>query len=154
MAHRWYWTQRYGPIPKGLTLDHLCRNRACCNPDHMELCTQAENSRRVYNHPEIPKWGDWTAENIRIDPDTGCWVFPIVQADGYARFWMGTRLVSAHRYYYEAARGKVPASKHLDHLCRNRACICPDHLEPVTRKENMRRAAASRTAAPISTRAA
>jgi hypothetical protein len=37
----------------------------------------------------------------------------------------------------------------LDHTCRQRNCVCPSHLEPVTRKENMRRAAASRAAAPI-----
>ena len=147
LAHRWYWSQRYGPIPEGMTLDHLCRNRACCNPDHMELCTQAENSRRVANHPEIPKWGDWDDSQIIVDPATQCWLFPIVQQDGYARFWMRTRLIPAHIYYYTRERGKIPSGLQLDHMCRRRNCVCPSHLEPVTRTENMRRAAASRAAA-------
>lgn len=149
MGHRYYWEQRYGPIPKDMTLDHLCRQKACCCPDHMELCTQAENSRRVWNHPEIPKWGDWDESDIVVNPITGCWLFPIVQEDGYARFWKNNRLIPAHRFYYQRERGKIPAGLQLDHTCRQRNCVCPSHLEPVTRKENMRRAAASRAAAPI-----
>lgn len=48
-AHRWYWEQRYGPIPAGAHVDHLCRVRVCVNPDHMELVTCAENARRGDN---------------------------------------------------------------------------------------------------------
>lgn len=147
LAHRWYWEQRFGPIPDDMTLDHLCRVRNCCNPDHMEICTQEENSRRVWNHPEIPKWGDWDESDIVIDPETQCWLFPIVQQDGYARFWKGNRLVPAHRFYYQREKGRIPAGLQLDHLCRRRNCVCPSHLEPVTRIENLRRAAAAKLAA-------
>ena len=45
-AHRWAWEQAKGPIPKGLVVDHLCRVRWCCNPDHMELVTNRENILR------------------------------------------------------------------------------------------------------------
>lgn len=45
----------------------------------------------------------------------------------------------AHRVIWERERGPVPAGLELDHLCRNRWCVNPDHLEPVTHKENMRR---------------
>lgn len=45
-AHRWAWEHFNGPIPEGLTIDHLCRTRTCMNPNHMELVTPSENSRR------------------------------------------------------------------------------------------------------------
>lgn len=46
LAHRWIWKQTHGPIPHDLTIDHLCRNRACVNPAHMELVTLRENVLR------------------------------------------------------------------------------------------------------------
>lgn len=45
-AHRWSWEQEHGPIPNGLTIDHLCRNTFCVNPSHLEPVTIGENLRR------------------------------------------------------------------------------------------------------------
>jgi hypothetical protein len=45
----------------------------------------------------------------------------------------------AHRYAYEWLIGPIPIGLDLDHLCRTRECVNPNHLEPVTRKENIRR---------------
>ncbi|WP_369010576.1 HNH endonuclease signature motif containing protein, partial [Bacillus cereus] len=47
----------------------------------------------------------------------------------------------AHRYVYENLSGPIPEGMELDHLCRNPPCVNPDHLDPVTHEENMRRAA-------------
>jgi len=46
MAHRWAWILTHGPLAQGLEIDHLCRNRLCVNPEHMEPVTHAENMRR------------------------------------------------------------------------------------------------------------
>lgn len=68
IVHRIVWELLVGPIPEGLELDHLCRVRACCNPDHLEPVTRAENvargARRAglhrkthckYGHPFTPE---------------------------------------------------------------------------------------------------
>ena len=47
-VHRLVWTALVGPIPPGLTLDHLCRNPLCCNPDHLEPVTNRVNILRGY----------------------------------------------------------------------------------------------------------
>lgn len=46
LAHRIAWEDARGPIPEGMTIDHLCRVRSCVNVEHMELVTVAENNRR------------------------------------------------------------------------------------------------------------
>lgn len=46
LAHRYMYEQKFGKISKGLTVDHLCRNPSCLNPDHFELVTLAENVLR------------------------------------------------------------------------------------------------------------
>ena len=53
-AHRVAYFLEKGPIPDGLELDHKCRNRTCCNPDHLELVTRQENMRRVRTSRESP----------------------------------------------------------------------------------------------------
>lgn len=58
---------------------------------------------------------------------------------GYGRMCTEGKLQSAHRLAYEAAVGPIPKGLELDHLCRNRGCINPEHLEPVTHRENMLR---------------
>lgn len=51
LAHRYSWELLVGPIPEGMTLDHLCKNRKCVNPDHLEVVTQAVNCLRGESPP-------------------------------------------------------------------------------------------------------
>lgn len=71
----------------------------------------------------------------------GCWEWlAFVSPSGYGGFSVGTgKFVSAHRWAYEFLVGPIPDGLQLDHLCRNRKCVNPEHLEPVTAKENVDR---------------
>lgn len=76
------------------------------------------------------------------DLTTGCWEWQRYchHTDGYAVIRMGSLGNRyAHRVSYEAFIGSIPDGLVIDHLCRNRRCINPEHLEPVTPQENQRR---------------
>lgn len=60
--------------------------------------------------------------------------------DGYLQISRGGRVYYAHRFYYIQKKGEIPVGFQLDHLCKNRACVNVDHLEPVAPKENVHRA--------------
>ncbi len=78
------------------------------------------------------------------DPESGCWIWQKASANGYGRIRRDGRTQQAHRWYYEAVNGPVASELHLDHLCCVTLCVNPDHLEPVTMSENLRRAGVKR----------
>lgn len=80
----------------------------------------------------------------KVEPTGFCWIWKgSLGRHGHGYFNLGAdenrRGVAAHKFAYETLVGIVPDGLELDHLCRNPPCVNPDHLEPVTHAENLRR---------------
>lgn len=86
-------------------------------------------------------------QRVRVAEESGCWEWiGTLNADGYGKVVVGYKdeprqpiKSFAHRVAFQAWRGPITQGLELDHLCRNRKCCNPEHLELVTRKENVRR---------------
>jgi hypothetical protein len=77
---------------------------------------------------------------ISPEPNSGCWLWDGARFDtGYGKTFIGEKRVLAHRVVYELLRGPIPQGLQIDHLCRVRCCVNPDHMEPVTRVVNVMR---------------
>lgn len=95
----------------------------------------AERTKRIMGNPEARFL-------LRVDKNGagGCWLWTgYVAKTGYARLSVDGNYVYAHRWSYEHHVGPIPAGLVIDHLCSVRHCVNPDHLEPVTDAENVRR---------------
>jgi len=75
-----------------------------------------------------------------INTDTDCWEWlGYIGAKGYANYKYYGKMYKAHRFVYEKYKGKIPQGLVLDHLCKNRKCVNPEHLEAVEMVVNSRR---------------
>lgn len=80
------------------------------------------------------------AAKIERGPEGACWIWTGArQTTGYGNILYLGKVRLAHRLVYEILRGPIPDGLDLDHLCRVRWCVNPDHLEPVTRSVNLKR---------------
>ena len=86
----------------------------------------------------------WDAKIAYPDDPDACWIWTARKTpDGYGQLKIGGRAgrpIYAHRLSYEHFIGPIPRGLTLDHLCRNPSCVNPNHLEPVTNQENVKRA--------------
>ena len=76
-------------------------------------------------------------EKFEPVPESGCWLWTAcIGTGGYGRIGFEGKVHVAHRIAWELLRGPIPEGLEIDHLCRTRSCVNPDHLEPVTPKVN------------------
>lgn len=100
------------------------------------LCGRHANPGRRYIHGHNRK----LPPRYTIDSATGCWLWAgRILPSGYGQYKDEGRILQAHIYFYEKAKGPVPEGLELDHLCSVKRCVNPDHLEAVTHLVNVRR---------------
>lgn len=81
----------------------------------------------------------------KVNMTDSCWPWTgAILSTGYGRFTIDGKGKQAHRVAYEMTCSPIPKGLDLDHLCRNRACVRPSHLEPVSRRENLLRGVSAR----------
>lgn len=97
--------------------------------------------------PHKPTLIERIRAKVVINGETGCWNFSGALRNGYGVIGVGGPIVNkqggrtapidyVHRITYAATHGPILEGLHIDHLCRNRRCCNPSHLEPVTQAEN------------------
>lgn len=121
---------------------------AGCGAEHYarDMCRRHYARARKRGELDTTAYGlDPLARIMRdheVDEVSGCWNWTASRnANGYGRLHFGAsgKMQLAHRLAYELLVGPIPDGLVLDHLCRNRSCINPDHLEPVTDRVNILR---------------
>lgn len=125
-----------------------CSAEGCVNLNRGtgDYCNSHRQRVRKHGDPNHERWPDTLTRIMRSVRKGDCWQWTgsLFQSTGYAQTWADGTNRLAHRVLYELLVGPIPVGLQLDHLCRNRSCVNPAHLEPVTAKVNMQRAYAAK----------
>lgn len=128
--------------------EQACAVDACGRKRHARGLCKMHYKRLAATGPLDPLPLPYSQGNVdgfwgRVNRDADCWEWKGSKtAAGYGNLRLpGGRNGYAHRVAYELTCGPIPEGKVLDHLCRNRGCVNPEHLEPVDQYENVMRGA-------------
>lgn len=141
-AMHWHQWRKYGdPLHRTrMKQPEHCTAQECDRrPASLGYCSLHLQRFRKYGSTDLPAKPSveqrfWA--KVNKTPDCWLWTGSLSPTTGYGTWDLNGRKTSAHRCAYELAVGSIPPGLHLDHLCRNRPCVRPDHLEPVTPSEN------------------
>lgn len=121
----------------GLCSAHLQRQNKGLPLDYRPIINRTYLPAETRFWLKVDKNGLIPAERPELGP---CWTWTAqINNQGYAVLGVASRPAAAHRFAYQLLVGPIPEGLHLDHLCRNRGCVNPSHLEPVTCRENLLR---------------
>lgn len=104
------------------------------------MSTAKEASPQEFYCPDIsdPKLAEKFWARVQVGARSECWPWQgVVSHKGYGAFSTGRRTMPAHRFSFIVSKGLQDHSLVIDHICRNRRCVNPDHLRAVTNKENV-----------------
>lgn len=153
---RGHWSPRFGPVRERVQRPCACGCGRLTfgvwalghnpypespgkNPDRKCFCgcggeTAHKNARYIQGHRNRKSAVEYVVD------DAGCWVWQLgMGSKGYGCARRDGVQIAAHRFVYERERGDIPADMELHHVCGNRRCVNPEHLEPLSKAEHAAR---------------
>ena len=107
------------------------------------MCTKHYQRWRVHgdvHHLERNRGDRVAGFWLHVAKGEDCWEWTACRnRKGYGQYWDGSTVVPAQRFVYQLMVGPIPKGLDIDHLCNNKGCVNPAHLEPVDKVENNRR---------------
>jgi hypothetical protein len=119
-----------------------CRRVDCSEPHTIGLlCAAHGEEAGILFWSKVDKNGPFPDPRTLAAGMGRCWVWTASLSKGYGQVseHSAFNTTRAYRWSYEWCVGPIPEGLHVDHLCRNRSCVNPEHLEPVPQGENNRR---------------
>lgn len=140
-TRHYQWAAAHGVLPPKAPRDTACTVEGCGRPHEARGLCAMHYQRWKKTGSAVDGWAEALSEEERfwskVEKTSTCWVWQgTLTRQGYGQFAVGRRSIRPHRMSYEMFVGPIPDGLQLDHLCRNRACVNPAHLEAVTARVN------------------